>query len=468
MATEFPRLMIAAIQGMSGKTTVTIGLLKALKDRGLRAQPYKKGPDYIDPSWATIASGVPCRNLDAIMMRDDQLIHSMCSQSDKADLAVVEGAMGIFDGFDIDGSNSSAELACLLDIPVILVVSGQRITRSVAALINGVVQFDQRIHIAGIILNRVARPRHLNIMTGSIEKYCNVPILGALPKGDDIKIPDRHLGLVPAGEETELLSRVDRLGELVEQYVDVDRILAIAKAAPPLADPLPTPPAVDLPVKPRIGVFRDRAFSFYYPENLEALVQQGADLVDVDAFADASVDELDGLYIGGGFPEVMAADLSANETLRRSVKRAADAGKPIYAECGGLMYLSRGIHTTEGFFPMCDVFPCEITMTKRPQGHGYAFQRITEANPFFAPGELIRGHEFHNSKVVWPPEIDPAEQAFGFQTERGKGLAVVNGITYDGLVYRNVLAGYHHYHAASDGRWAEEFVKMAFKQEHKC
>lgn len=463
MATEFPRLMIAAIQGMSGKTTVTIGLLKALRDRGLRVQPYKKGPDYIDPSWATIASGVPCRNLDAIMMKDEQLIHSLCSQSGRADLAIVEGAMGIFDGFDIDGSNSSAELAHLLDIPIILVVSGQRITRSVAALINGVVQFDDRINIAGVVLNRVARPRHQRIMTGAIEKYCQVPILGTLPKGDDIKIPDRHLGLVPAGEEAELLSRVDRLGELVEEHLDIDWLLAIAKSAPPIEDPGGGTIQVDLPRRPKIGVFQDRAFSFYYPENLEALEEAGADLVTVNAFTTTDVDGLDGLYIGGGFPEVMAADLAANESLKASVKKAADKGLPIYAECGGLMYLSQGIRTAEGYFPMCGVFPCEIEMTSKPQGHGYAFQRIRTNNPYFTPGDLIPGHEFHHSRAVWPEGVDPANQAFAFETERGKGLAVVNGITYDGLVYKQVLATYHHYHAAAQALWAENFVKLAAK-----
>ncbi len=463
MQYRIPRLMVAAIQGRSGKTTFTIGLLKALRERGYNVQPFKKGPDYIDPSWATIASGIPCRNLDAVMMRPEQIKHALCHSARKSDLAVIEGAMGIFDGLDIEGSNSSAELAHLLQTPVILVVSGQRITRSVAALINGVVHFDPRIEIAGVVLNQVARPRHLGIMTGSIEKYCDVPILGALPKTKDIEIPDRHLGLIPAGEQDALLSRIDRLGELVQQHVDLDRIIDIARAAEPVDDPLPEPVQIIRSQTPRIGVFRDRAFSFYYPENLEALEMEGAELVDIDAMADETLKDVDGLYIGGGFPEMLAQELTANKMLRSEVCDAAHDGMPIYAECGGLMYLSQAIVTLSGErYPMAGVFPCDVTMETRPQGHGYSIQRTTENNPFFPAEMEVRGHEFHHSKVRFEKDVNNA--VYAFRTTRGKGLAeMTDGSLRDGLVYKNTLAGYHHFHAATSSLWAKNFVEKAEK-----
>ena len=268
---QIPRLVVAAIQGRSGKTTFTIGLQRALRERGLLLQGFKKGPDYIDPSWSTFASGVPCRNLDAVMMTKEQIIHSMCMHGKDKDIAIVEGAMGMFDGLDWQGSNSTAELAVTLQAPVILVVSSNRITRSVAALINGVVNFDKRVKVAGVVLNQVARPRHLNIMTKCIEEYCDIPLLGALPKTKDIEIPDRHLGLIPANEQDALHSRIDRLGKLVSDHVDIDAILEIAKAAPTLVDTIPAHPVIEIESKVRIGVFKDRAFSFYYPENIEAL-----------------------------------------------------------------------------------------------------------------------------------------------------------------------------------------------------
>lgn len=465
MEVQIPRLMVAAIQGRSGKTTFTIGLLNALKRRGLAVQPFKKGPDYIDPSWATVASGIPCRNLDRVMMTPEQITHTFCQAARDKDLAVIEGAMGIFDGLDTEGSNSSAELAHLLATPVLLVVSGQRITRSVAALVNGVVQFDPRIRIAGVILNQVARPRHERIMRGSIEKYCDVPILGALPKAADIEIPDRHLGLIPAGEQDALLSRIDRLGSLVAEYCDLDRIIELAHSAGVLSDPLPPAEKIILADPPKIGVFRDRAFSFYYPENLEALEEAGAELVMLDAMTDGALGAIDGLYIGGGFPEILAAELEANVPLRRAVRDAAEAGMPIYAECGGLMYLSQAIITDEGRYPMAGVFPFDVSMEKRPQGHGYAIQETTEANPFFPQGLEVRGHEFHHSMVRWPKAEDRG--TYGYLTKRGKGARMSALEARDGLVYKNTLAAYHHLHARSAESWAPSFVAKARAYQDK-
>lgn len=460
MEMTLPRIVVGAIQGRSGKTTFTIGLLRALRDMGYVVQPYKKGPDYIDPSWATYASGQKSRNLDAFMMSDDQILHTLVQGSKNADLSVIEGAMGIFDGLDVEGSNSTAQMAKLTKSPVILVVSGQRITRSVAALVNGVIAFDPEIQIAGVVLNQVARPRHLNIMTKSIEKYCDVPILGALPKSLDVEIPDRHLGLIPAHEQESLARRIEALGALVRDNVNIDEVLEIARTAPPLRDPIEIKTRSRSEGKPKIGVFQDRAFSFYYPENLEALQAYGAELVFLNSVEDESLEGLDGLYIGGGFPEVMAEEISANSAMRQAVKDFAEAGKPIYAECAGLMYLSEAIENERGTFPMAGVFPGHVRMEGKPQGHGYSIQRVQKGNPYFEEDTILRGHEFHHSRYLFE-EKQVESSCFGFQTERGHGMVELDEQKLCGLIHKNTLATYHHMHAASCPEWAEAFIKIA-------
>ena len=433
MQYQLPRLVIGAGQGRSGKTTFTLGLLRALSAKGFKVQPFKKGPDYIDPSWMTFASGgVECRNLDAFMMDKEQIKATFIKHSLNMDLSVVEGAMGLFDGLDVEGSNSTAEIACMLDTPIILVVNCQRITRSVAALINGITSFDKRLKFGGVILNNVARARHQNIMTASIEKYCDIEILGVLPKSSDIEIPDRHLGLIPAGEMESLQKRVDKLGALVSDNVNIERILEIAKNAAPLAGEVKNASIIDTKEKCTIGVLRDRAFSFYYPENIEALSEAGAEIVYIDSMQDEHLPKIAGLYIGGGFPEVMAEKISANKTLMAEIKTQAEAGMPIYAECGGLMYLSKHIVTSEESYPMVGVFDCDVKMEKKPQGHGYAIQKTTANQPFFPAGEEILGHEFHNSRIINLAE----DTAFAYETKRGKGIR--EGA--DGLIYKNVLA----------------------------
>lgn len=460
---HIPRLVVAAVQGRSGKTTFTIGLQRALRERGLLLQGFKKGPDYIDPSWSTFASGVACRNLDSIMMTKEQILHSFITHAQDKDIAIVEGAMGIFDGLDWQGSNSTAELAYILNAPVVLVVNTTRITRSVAALINGVANFDKRIHVAGVVLNQVARPRHLNIMQKVIEEYCDVPLLGALPKAKNVEIPDRHLGLIPASEQDALQARIDGLAKLVADNVDLDAVLALANDAAPLVDPMPEQVPVRVESSVRIGVFRDRAFSFYYPENLETLQQEGAELVELDALHD-TLPELDGLYIGGGFPEVFAAELEANSAMRLAVRQASEDGMPIYAECGGLMYLVRELVSENNHYNMAGIFDASVVMEKRPVGLGYAFQRVTADNPFFPEGMRVVGHEFHHSRVHFAQEAP--EPRYGFITERGKGIAEQDGKVCDGLVAKNTLATYHHFHAASSPLWAKRFVALA-REFHK-
>lgn len=454
---NIPRVLVGAIQGRSGKTTFTLGLLKALTDRGLSVQPFKKGPDYIDPSWMTFASGQQCRNLDLFMMGADKVRSSFVHNSQGFDISVVEGAMGLFDGLDVDGSNSSAELAYTIDAPVILVVNCTRITRSVAALVNGVTGFDKRIQIGGVILNQVARARHENIMIESIKRYCEVPVLGVLPKNKAVEIPDRHLGLIPAGEQDMLHTRIETLGNLVKENVDLDALLQVAHNARPLAVTSPARETIvvaDAPETVKIGIVRDKAFSFYYPENIEALEVAGAELVTVDALHDAALpQDICGLYIGGGFPEVMAEEISANRALLEDIKAKADASFPIYAECGGLMFLSRNIIDGEKCYPMTGVFDCDVEMTAKPQGIGYTIQRVLPGNPFYKEGDTVIGHEFHNSRVVHMGE----GLQFGFATERGKCIKP----GFDALVYKNTMAGYHHLHVYGAPQWPDNFCALA-------
>ena len=457
---NIPRVLVGAIQGRSGKTTFTLGLLKALVDRDLAVQPFKKGPDYIDPSWMTFASGQQCRNLDLFMMGADRVRSSFVRNSQGFDISVVEGAMGLFDGLDVDGSNSSAELAYTIDAPVILVVNCTRITRSVAALVNGVTGFDKRIRIGGVILNQVARARHENIMIESIKKYCDVPVLGVLPKNKAVEIPDRHLGLIPAGEQDMLHTRIETLGNLVKENVDLEALLQVAQNARPLelSDAQKEQIVVDshkcVTEKVKLGIVRDKAFSFYYPENIEALEDAGAELVAVDALHDGKLpDDICGLYIGGGFPEVMAEEISANRSLLEDIKAKADAEFPIYAECGGLMFLSRNIIDGEAVYPMTGVFDCDVEMTAKPQGIGYTIQRVLPGNPFYAEGDTVIGHEFHNSRVVNMGE----SLQYGFATERGKCIKP----GFDALVYKNTMAGYHHLHVYGAPEWADNFCNLA-------
>ncbi|MFR6291545.1 MAG: cobyrinate a,c-diamide synthase [Peptococcaceae bacterium] len=461
MTREIPRVLIGAVQGRSGKTTFTLGLLKALTDMGLSVQPFKKGPDYIDPSWATFASGVQCRNLDLFMMGAERVRQSFIQHSIGHDISVVEGAMGLFDGLDVDGSNSSAELAYVIDAPVILVVNCTRLTRSAAALVNGVVGFDQRIGIGGVILNNVARARHQDILMQSIARYCDVPVLGILPKSKEIEIPDRHLGLIPAGEQDMLQDRISLLGNLVKANVELDKLLEVARNAAPVEDPKENTICVKMEQPVKIGILRDKAFSFYYPENLEALEQAGAELVKIDSMQDCQLPDIDGMYIGGGFPEVMAQQISDNRVLLQQIKERIEEGLPVYAECGGLMFLVKHILHQGQAYPMVGIFDCDVEMKPKPQGIGYTIQRVLPGNPFFAEDTVIRGHEFHNSHIVNIRQ----DLQYGFATERGKGI--VPG--FDGLVYKNTLAGYHHLHSDAAPQWAESLVLKAhhYKQNEK-
>jgi cobyrinic acid a,c-diamide synthase len=448
--------MIAALRGSSGKTLVALGLLSAWEARGLAVAAFKKGPDYIDAAWHTRAGKRPCRNLDAYLMTDEQILRSIGEHGGGADVALIEANHGLFDGMGAEATASSAELAKLLRVPVVLLVDCTKATRTVAAMVLGCQRMDRGVALAGVLLNRVATPRQERAVRAAVEEVCGLPILGSLPRLADLEFPERHLGLLTPAEHPEATLPITLARQAVEAHVDVEAILALARCAPPLVWtaeagwPASAPAVRDA----RIGVVRDSAFTFYYPENLEALERLGAELVEVNALRDPDLPPLDALYIGGGYPETHAAALAANAGFRRAVGREIEAGLPVIAECGGLLYLGEAYVMDGVAHPMVGVFPVTFELGRRPWGHGYACIEVEEANPFFAPGLVLRGHEFRYSTARPAPG---AELRMAFRMHRGYGF---DG-QQDGLVYKNVLASFCHLHAGGTREWAVALVRQA-------
>jgi cobyrinic acid a,c-diamide synthase len=455
MAKSLSRLVIAGLSGDSGKTIASLSFLAALKRKGHSVSVFKKGPDYIDPAWLSMAAQSACRNLDTYMVRPDDVLRSFVAHSDESGISVVEGNRGLFDGRDVSGTHSTAELAKLLRAPVVLVVSVAKTTRTVAAIVKGCVDFDTDVNIAGVVLNRVAGKRHLAVTTGAIGEYCGLPVLGAIPKLDDDStlIPGRHLGLVTPSEYQHWDDLRSKLEQIAADHLDVDLMIEIAGNAGPVPDVQPKPSAGARPSGVKIGYFNDSVFTFYYPENLEALEAGGAKLVAVSSLEDKSLPEVDALYIGGGFPETHAEQLSENRAMMKSVKKAATEGLPVYAECGGLIYLARSLKYKDCVYPMAGVFPIDLRMHTKPVGHGYTSVRVDAPNPFYEVGTSIRGHEFHyTGPIEGLQEVDSC-----MTVENGVGL----GETRDGLIRHNTLACYTHVHAGGVKDWASSVISRA-------
>lgn len=450
---SFSRIVISATHGRSGKTTVSVGITAVLSKRGLKIQPFKKGPDYIDTSWLTTASKTQCRNLDLFMMGEDGVKNLFGMASQSADISIIEGNTGLYDSMDIEGENSTANLSRVLKAPVILVVDTARMTRSIAALINGYINFEPDIKIAGIILNNVSGQRHESKLRAAIERYCNVEVVGCIPRNSLLNIPERHLGLIPQTEESEFTSTIENIGNIVEANLNIDRIIEIAKNALPLSFRNLNPKSkIRNPKFIKVGVALDRAFSFYYPENLEALKNAGAEIILFDTLEDRYLPDVDALYIGGGFPEVFMDELEANESLRRDIKNTVENGMPVYAECGGLMYLSRSISWNGKVRKMVGSIPCDTEMTKRLQAHGYVV--LQDKNN----GLEIRGHEFHYSRIRNLGDVN-----FLYKVIRGKGI---DG-KHDGIVHKNIIASYSHIHSMGASQWAKDFVRTVINRQYK-
>lgn len=446
-------VLVSAAHKSSGKTTVTIGLAAALRARNLAVQPFKKGPDYIDALWLTAAAGRACRNLDLYLSSPEEVRGVFDAACADADIALVEGNKGLYDGLSLDGSNSNAALAALLDLPVVLVLDARGMTRGIAPLILGYQAFDRAIRIAGVILNRLGGARHEAKLRAVIEHYTDVPVLGALQEDARLAIEERHLGLRPATESDRSSQRIEQLARAISASVDVDRVVALcgprdARAQRQLADEVPAQPRL------RVGIARDRAFGFYYPEDLERLERAGAELVFFDSLADARLPPVDALFIGGGFPEVFAAELSANRSLLAEIRQAVEAGLPTYAECGGLMLLARSITWNNVTWPMAGALAADVVMHARPVGRGYVHLQETDASPW--PQRVagtIRAHEFHHSTLV---NVDP-KLRYAYRVVRGHGIDGEN----DGIVYRNTLASYAHLRSVAGHNWPARFLAFA-------
>ena len=458
------QVFIAAAHKSSGKTLVSIGLCAAYRRRGMQVAAFKKGPDYIDPAWLTRASGRPCWNLDFFTMGHDEIHSCFEERRQDADVAVVEGNKGLFDGLDVEGSDSNAALAVRLGLPVILVIDVTGITRGIAPLLTGYTGFDPEVQIVGVILNRVAGPRQESKLRAAIERYSDLPVLGVIGRTSGLGIEERHLGLVPGNEDPDALARINRIADVVEAGVDLDAVLAFtADHQDPVATRSAMPSALssskDRPV--RIGIARDRAFGFYYPDDLAAFEQAGVDLIPFDTLQDTNLPSLDGLFIGGGFPECFLEPLSANARLRAQIKAFIEDGGPTYAECGGLMYLSRSIAWEDRKLPMVGVIPGDTKMWERPVGRGYMRFRATPDHPWpdvcATAGLVYNVHEFHYSSLE---EID-SPLATAYAVERGHGLDGAR----DGIHMHNLLATYAHQRHVAANPWVNAFVNFVRAQK---
>jgi cobyrinic acid a,c-diamide synthase len=449
MANQTRGLVIAGTQSGVGKTTVTLGLLYALARRGLTVQPFKVGPDFIDPGHHTRAAGRVCRNLDGWMLSREANLALFRRQARGVDVAVVEGVMGLFDGYDgASEAGSTAQMAKWLGLPVLLVVDARAMARSAAALVHGFASFDPALSLAGVVFNRIGSAAHLEYLNQALSSLQGVRGFGGLPRDQELAIPERHLGLATAEDHPLDDAYLDYLADRLETHLDLEGLLA---ALPPLTLPEEPAPAVTPPLV-RLGVARDRAFCFYYPENLELLAGFGAELVFFSPLEDRELPtDLDGIYLGGGYPELYAGQLAANAGLKQALKAGAAGGLPIYAECGGLMYLAREIRDLEGrVHPMAGVFPFTVRMLPRLKALGYREVTLAADSLLGPAGIRVRGHEFHYSEIVGDPDGVP--RLYRLTPRRG-GPAVS-----EGYGEHHVLASYVHLHFGSNPEVARHLV----------
>jgi cobyrinic acid a,c-diamide synthase len=424
---------------------------------GHRVAAFKKGPDFIDSGWLSFAAGRPCYNLDPFLMNPGQIVTSLLQNSADADVSVIEGNRGLFDGLDLDGCCSTGELGKIIKSPVILIVDVTMATRTVAALVMGCQKFDPELRISGVILNRVAGLRQESLARNAVEQYCGVPVVGAVPKLNQHIFPERHMGLVPHLETDYAEKAVVWARDVAEKHLDLKTLWSLAHEAPPLDYPSQETKeegALVVAEPPRIGVIRDKSFWFYYPENLDQIKKLGATLIEIDSLENRELPPINALYVGGGFPETQAQALADNVRFRTALKQRIEEGLPVYAECGGLMVLGKELVVDGKTFPMVGVLPLSLILEKKPQGHGYTILEVTDKNPYYPVGEVLKGHEFHYSKAVLHSSDDTRTV---FKVLRGEGLDGKK----DGLCRKNVLATYTHVHAGGNPEWAGRLLKVA-------
>lgn len=432
---------------------VSTGLAAAL-GQSQDVRTFKKGPDYIDPMWLAAASGSPCYNLDFNTMPAAELLAFFNSRSG-GDIALIEANKGLYDGVSVDGADSNAALAKLLKTPVILVIDTVGMTRGIAPLLVGYQAFDPAVNIAGVILNKVGGPRHEAKLCAAVESYTDIPVIGAIGKHAELEIGERHLGLTTPEESGSFNATIRRIGEIVGGSLDLAAVRALAATAPTL-------PATQLPVvlggtKVQIGIARDTAFGFYYADDLETLQAAGAELVFFNTLKDTQLPEVDGLFIGGGFPENHMTALEANTSLRADIKQKIEAGLPTYAECGGLMYLCNSLSWHGKTHQMVGAVKGDAVMNARPQGRGYT--QMKALGGMWKKGTEVLAHEFHYARVDNLPEATK----YAYEVLRGHGIDGKN----DGVMAHNMLAGFCHLRHTDATPWATCFVDFVRRKRNE-
>lgn len=431
------RIILAGTGSAVGKTTISTGIMKALSEK-YNVQPFKVGPDYIDPSYHTLATGNTSRNLDSFFMSQSQIRDSYNKAMENKDLAIIEGVRGLYEGIDsINDIGSTASVAKALDAPVILIINSRSLVKSAAAIVLGFKELDKEVNIAGVILNKVKNKNHYLKTKRSIEEITNVEVIGGIERNDKITIDQRHLGLVPAVERENSINHINNWSEVIKQSIDLDRLVEIMKEAPKINSNLEPIWNKLNKEKVKIGVAYDEVFNFYYKENIESLEANRAKIEYFSPLKDESIPDVDGIYIGGGYPELFSKELSNNKTMLKDIKDFHLANRPIFAECGGLMYLMNSIHDDK----MSGIYPYKSILTDHVQALKYTITEVQEDNIISKKGEVINGHEFHYSKVL----VDNLQNKLAFKITRGKG----SYNNQDGFMSRNTLASYVHTHVAA-------------------
>ena len=448
-------IYLSAAHKSSGKTVVSLGICGALKAQKLSVQPFKKGPDYIDPIWLSQASGKACYNLDFYNMTESEILQLYGDKNSTADISIIEGNKGLYDGMSVTGGDANADLAKLLDLPVILVIDSTGITRGVAALVKGYQAFDADVNIAGIILNKVAGERHESKLIQAIEHYTDLDVIGSVRRSKELIIDERHLGLMPANEAPQSQQFIDSASRLIAEQVDLNKIISFEKNIQTTIAPSINITAAKL----KVGVAKDSSFGFYYQDDLDKFNQLGVEIIYFDTHKDAHLPHCDGLFIGGGFPEMQLEALSANQSLIKDIKLKIEQGLPTYAECGGLMYLTNQITSDTGTYPMVGVIDAQTSMSPKPIGRGYVQLAPSKDHPWKNVAKTIYAHEFHYSKL---DNIDPNTR-YAFKVLRGVGVDNMQ----DGIIKYNLLASYTHLRNVGGNQWVEQFVDFIHKIKHQ-
>lgn len=465
---DIPRIIVAGDRSSAGKTTISIGIMSALRDMGYKVQPFKVGLDFIDPSYHTDVTGRYSRNIDGYLMPEKTILEVFSHAIDGADIALIEGVRGLFEGLEATSDiGSTAQIAKILKCPVILTIDARSITRSAAALVLGYKSFDPGVNIAGVILNNIGSPRHGEKARIAIEMHTEIPVIGEIHRNDSMKISMRHLGLIPAIEGRRRLADFDenirKIKTIIKDGINIDKLISIARSTEPLVKPKEYIfKARTSKTGTKIGVALDEAFNFYYRDNIELLELEGAELVYFSPVNDRTIPHVDGLYIGGGYPELFARELEYNDGMRESVRQACAEGLPVYAECGGLMYLTQEIMTDtsrngnynmaemqDGTFQMVGAIPGRTLMGNK-RVVNYNVGRFVKDNVIGKTGGTFIGHEFHHSEILNLPE----NTTFATVLDRGTGIKK----ELDGILTKNTMATYVHIHAASYTDFARYFV----------